>query len=198
MRSELTKQKIMKALMALMKTTPLDKISVSDIAKKAKVSRQTFYYHFSCMYDIFDWFMKNSIPHPNGIGTGVNAPSPSVCVVELCGVFKANREFVLEYRRVYRDDFADRIRCFIAKAVHDNLHYVFPGSVSKGDLDVLTRFVTDGFVGVITRWFKSDMQIDIKEVFRGINTALTIGVPDDVLGKVIANIPSESFDPVRQ
>lgn len=190
MRSDNTKQKIFNALAELMKTEPLDKITVSDIAKKAKISRQTFYYHFSTIYSIFDWFILKEIPYSgNGEGSGIYAPSPAVCVAELCTCFEKNKDIVLEFRRVFYDEYAQNVRCYLGRIIHANLEYLFPPTVDRNDLDVFTRFMIDGYTGVITRWFKSDMQIDIREVFRGIYTTLAKGVSTDPFGKAVHNIP---------
>ena len=42
-----TKYELAASLSELLNTTPMDKITVGDIAQKANVSRQTFYYHFA-------------------------------------------------------------------------------------------------------------------------------------------------------
>ncbi len=190
MRSDNTKQKIFNALSELMKTEPLDKITVSDIAKKAKISRQTFYYHFSTIYSIFDWFILKEIPYPeDGKGSGIYAPSPAVCVAELCTCFEKNKDIVLEFRRVYYDEYAQNVRCYLGRIIYANLEYIFPPSVDRKDLDIFTRFMIDGYTGVITRWFKSDMQVDIREVFRGMYQTLAQGVSTDPFGKAVNNPP---------
>ena len=41
-----TKKAIALALKEVMKTKPLSKITVNDIAEECSINRQTFYYHF--------------------------------------------------------------------------------------------------------------------------------------------------------
>ena len=188
MSSDATKNKIVKALTELIKTTPLEKVSVSDVAKKANVSRQTFYYHFTSMFDIFDWFIRTHCRHPNGANSGIHAASPAVCIIDLCELFKANREIVLEFRRVYYEEFSGKVRCYIMRAVHEVLVYVFPDNVNKDDLEALARFFTDAYVGVITRWFKADMSYDVGKTYRGIYSALEVAVGADILKKAVDNI----------
>lgn len=54
---ELTKSYIAEALFALMEQMPFEKISISDIAKKAGVGRATFYRHFKTKEDVVrDYF----------------------------------------------------------------------------------------------------------------------------------------------
>lgn len=47
-----TERKFAEVLKNLMSEIPLDDISVSLLAKKCKVNRQTFYYHFHDIYDL--------------------------------------------------------------------------------------------------------------------------------------------------
>jgi probable dihydroxyacetone kinase regulator len=54
--SEETKNNIAVAIKALMETTSLERISVTDIVRKAGVSRQTFYRNFRDKYDLVNWY----------------------------------------------------------------------------------------------------------------------------------------------
>ncbi len=56
-----TKEIISNAFLALVKEKNPDKITVIDICRKANVSRETFYYHFSDKYELFKWMYKHSL-----------------------------------------------------------------------------------------------------------------------------------------
>ncbi|MFV0560668.1 MAG: TetR/AcrR family transcriptional regulator [Enterococcus sp.] len=53
-----TKQAIKQALIESCKTKPFQKISVQEIAKKAGINRQTFYYHFTDKYNLLRWVYR--------------------------------------------------------------------------------------------------------------------------------------------
>lgn len=53
--SDEIKDKFADALVECMKTTSLDKISVTNICKEANISRQTFYRNFLDKYDLMNW-----------------------------------------------------------------------------------------------------------------------------------------------
>ena len=53
--SQITKNAIAESLKKLTKTTPFDKITVSDIASTCGINRQTFYYHFEDKYELLSW-----------------------------------------------------------------------------------------------------------------------------------------------
>ena len=50
-----TKNQIMNALAALLRTKRLDDITVTELVEKCGISRQAFYYHFSDLYGVVDY-----------------------------------------------------------------------------------------------------------------------------------------------
>ena len=56
--AEKTRQMLAQALKELMKTSPLEKISVGDFTQQAGVGRNTFYYHFKDKYDLVNWIFE--------------------------------------------------------------------------------------------------------------------------------------------
>jgi AcrR family transcriptional regulator len=58
-----TKNKLADALEQLMETKPLDSIFVTEIARKAQVSKQTFYHHFEDKYALMEFcYERMAIP----------------------------------------------------------------------------------------------------------------------------------------
>ncbi|HIX70039.1 MULTISPECIES: TetR/AcrR family transcriptional regulator [Enterococcus] len=53
-----TKEEIAEMLVALAQDKPINKISVQEIAQKAGINRQTFYYHFSDKKELLRWFYQ--------------------------------------------------------------------------------------------------------------------------------------------
>lgn len=59
-----TEYRLAGALKSLMSEVPLDSISVTLLAKKCRVRRQTFYYHFHDIYDVLSLvFLNETIDH---------------------------------------------------------------------------------------------------------------------------------------
>ena len=52
--SQLTRKAIMKCTLELAEKKSLKKITVKDIADECGITRSTFYYHFSDIYDVLD------------------------------------------------------------------------------------------------------------------------------------------------
>lgn len=53
-----TRYKLAESMKELMKTTALDKITVTDIVENCEVSRQSFYRLFQDKYDLVNWYFE--------------------------------------------------------------------------------------------------------------------------------------------
>ena len=56
--SLLTKQKLASSLKKAMEKKPLSKVTVSELIKDCNINRNTFYYHFSDIYDLLKWTLE--------------------------------------------------------------------------------------------------------------------------------------------
>ena len=54
--NEKIKYRLAQAVKECMKTTPVDKITVKEIAEACKITRQTFYRNFQDKYDLINWY----------------------------------------------------------------------------------------------------------------------------------------------
>lgn len=54
------KQLLERSLMELLKETTLDKIDIRELADRAELSRQTFYYNFKNKQDMINWILENN------------------------------------------------------------------------------------------------------------------------------------------
>ncbi len=59
--SRFTKHAILDAFTELLKTKPVSKITIQDIADECHISRMTFYYHFKDIYDLIDWAVEEKL-----------------------------------------------------------------------------------------------------------------------------------------
>ena len=57
-RKRKTKQGFAEALKELLKTKPLNKITVTDLVKACNVNRKTFYYYFEDIYALIEWMLE--------------------------------------------------------------------------------------------------------------------------------------------
>ena len=60
-RSDKTKRSLAKALSQLLQRQSLDEITIRQVTDLCGINRQTFYYHFNDIYDLFRWSFANDI-----------------------------------------------------------------------------------------------------------------------------------------
>lgn len=53
-----TRQELCAALRELLEQKPLDQLRVRELTDRCRLRRQTFYYHFKDIYDLFAWSME--------------------------------------------------------------------------------------------------------------------------------------------
>ena len=53
--SKLTKNSLEQSLKNLLKTKPLNRITINDLVEDCGISRMTFYYHFQDIYEVMEW-----------------------------------------------------------------------------------------------------------------------------------------------
>lgn len=61
MKTDYTKQILTLSLKKIMKQKPLDKINIREITEDCGLNRQTFYYHFSDIYNQVEWMFEQDI-----------------------------------------------------------------------------------------------------------------------------------------
>ncbi len=59
--SQNTKKMLAETLKSLLQKKSLSKITVSEIVNTCQINRKTFYYHFTDIYDLLEWYLNQEI-----------------------------------------------------------------------------------------------------------------------------------------
>lgn len=59
-----TKRKIAAAVIDMMRTRPVSKITVQQIMEQTQMKRQSFYYHYQDIYDVLEWIVTTDVCGP--------------------------------------------------------------------------------------------------------------------------------------
>ena len=97
--SQLTRKAIMQCTLELAEKKSLKKITVKDIADACGITRSTFYYHFSDIYDVLDGVVQTKIDEFNNEYNG-----------ELDKVLMGFIEYSIIHRKVWANLFDARGR----------------------------------------------------------------------------------------
>lgn len=111
--SQLTRKAIMKCTLELAEKKSLKKITVKDIADECGITRSTFYYHFSDIYDVLDGVVQAKIDEFNEEYNG-----------EMDKVLMRFIEYSIIHRKVWANLFDARGREWLEKYVKTRIHYL--------------------------------------------------------------------------
>lgn len=188
--SDITKQAIAEGVKDLMTTKPFASISVSDIARRCRINRNTFYYHFQDKYQVISWIFYNEItPIVSG---GVRPDCWSDSLFALCRTMQENRAF---YRNALgiagQNSFTQCLLEFYQSLVVSLLRSAdHAGTLTEEDVRFVSRFYAYALIGTVLEWAKDGMTADpapfIRRLERMINGELFDGM---VLAR--ASLPME-------
>lgn len=153
--NKLTKECIETALIDLLQTQEFDKISISDIVKRAGVSRMAYYRNYESKEDIlsdminklWDAIAKASTPMPDLSETDAR--------IKLFDVIK-------EYKDMYKVILKAGKQDIILQRLNESLINLFPDRSVKNKY---FSYLTIGMLyNVMTEWIKSDFEISSEEL----------------------------------
>ncbi|MFD1670782.1 TetR/AcrR family transcriptional regulator C-terminal domain-containing protein [Agrilactobacillus yilanensis] len=102
MNKQTTKWQLATALKDLMQTTALDHITIDMLTKKAKLTRNTFYYHFEDIYALLAWIYQQEIVQQAQAYTNINTWQTVYRLI--LDYIETNQKFCLEsFHSIGRD-----------------------------------------------------------------------------------------------
>ena len=154
-----TKKLLGNTLKELMAEKPFDKISVSELTKRCGVNRQTFYYHFETIIDLYKWVLQEEAG-PLLVKFTSNPYQWKEAVLDILYFIKANDQAVLSALRTVENQ---QIRAFFV----DYFRQIFTGmfDIICQDLDVDREFKDfianlhiTGAAALALQWLESGMK----------------------------------------
>ena len=148
--SQLTRKAIMKCTLELAEKKSLKKITIKDIADECGITRSTFYYHFSDIYDVLDGVVQAKIDEFNEEYNG-----------EMDKVLMRFIEYSIIHRKVWAHLFDARGREWLDKYVKTRIHYLALLQIRKmsegyilsiKDVEIICSFYEEAIFGLLIRW----------------------------------------------
>ena len=154
-----TKKLLGNTLKELMAEKPFDKITVSELTKRCGVNRQTFYYHFETIIDLFKWVL-NEEAGPL-LSEFTNSPYRwKEAIPGILYFIKANDQAVLSAMRSIENQ---QIRDFFI----DYFRQIFSGlfdficldlDVDQDFKDFIANLLVTGAAGLAIQWLENGMK----------------------------------------
>lgn len=116
-----TRDALSNALITLIKTTPLKKISIQSVVDIADVSRSTFYVHFDDIFDLYEQTINELLA---GLADRMDADYPgpqennfAVLTKDFIAYIEAHKEAFVTLTRAQNTDFLNRFTPFFVEKV---------------------------------------------------------------------------------
>lgn len=166
-RVKYTKMVLASALIKLLGTKPISRITIKELCAEADVNRATFYAHYT---DQFDQLKQIEADFINGIYlylTEFEIEAPQSDVVRVVGhIF----EYIVKNRELCRVllgtngdiDFQDNLMRVIGGYVMSEWHTKL--TVSHEVAEYLLRFLATGCIGVVSSWLTTDNRLTSHEM----------------------------------
>ena len=162
------------ALMELMRTMPLDKLTVNDILKQAHVSRSSFYRRYQDKYDLVNWiYSSETIPYMTSFSDKAHW-ADGMC--DLCLYMQQNKKFYINALSTPgQNSFQEYLTDFLFDLILSLLDELCgERKVDQRDLDFIANFYSLAFVALVMQWAQHGMKEDPVE-YVGRITALVDG-----------------------
>lgn len=151
--SAFTKQSIIDCTIKLAETKAINKITIYDIVNACGITRNTFYYYFHDIYDVFDQAINQEVVKLSN--PDINFDQALINLIEFC----------IQYKKVWKNLYKTMGHENLSKYVISRLNTIFstyvrkqPGGekLSDQDLDIICIFYEEALFGVLARWIRGD------------------------------------------
>jgi len=156
------------SFMKMLKSKPLENITVTDIVNDCKVSRQAFYYHFDDIYGIVGWIY--ALEAEKALLNHMNLDTWQIGCCNLLKWLRDNRPLVIHthisVQREYIENFMNRVLFDYILPVVDaqpDAHYA-----EKSQKEFIARFLTMAFNAVAIDWIHTGMKEEPEEIAKSI------------------------------
>lgn len=158
MKNANTKRAIAESLKHLLLKKPITRITINDIAEDCHISRMTFYYHFSDIYDLVEWVCEEEARA--ALKDNRTADTWQMGFQSLLETVLANKPFIVNvYRSVDRAQIERYLLWVTEKLLMAVIEEQSQGLlISDENKRHVANFYTFGFVGVMLEWIQHDMR----------------------------------------
>lgn len=169
-----TKNCIHSAFLSIAGERTYDRISVSAVCERANINRNTFYYHYSDINDLFEELSSDFIESMECIYKARMRPEQRIA--EICRIFARKPEMVrLLYGQTAIGGLVDRIEKSAAPYVARDLKAARI-SIGEEKAALLAAYIFRGTTSAIVQWFENGQAESPEEVGRLLSRLMEHGI----------------------
>jgi len=172
--SLVTKQALSGSLKKLLTEKTLDKITISEICGNCGLNRQSFYYHFSNIYDLVSWALKTDVSEQ--IEGKINYKGWQEGFKEVLTFCKNNKVIIYNlYHSQGKATLEEGLKEFVInlllKVIDDQIER-FDVAVSDENRKFIATYNMYAFVGIVMLWIDEDMEEDPTILIKKVHTLI--------------------------
>lgn len=151
-RTTATRDKLYRALLTLLETTPMDQIRISQLCSLAQINRTTFYNHYGSQYDVLREMAQTFLEHTalvirQQLQEGADFPRSLEQALEY---IREHRVFLQRLLSQAPNGFPVELPSF-QEAILERLD----PQLTSAQKEAAASFMTHGIVGLLLEWVRS-------------------------------------------
>jgi probable dihydroxyacetone kinase regulator len=172
--SLVTKQALSGSLKKLLTEKTLDKITISEICGNCGLNRQSFYYHFSNIYDLVSWTLKTDVSEQ--IEGKINYNGWQEGFKEVLTFCKNNKIIIYNlYHSQGKGTLEEGLKEFVInlllKVIDDQIER-FDVTVSDENREFIAIYNMYAFVGIVMLWIDKGMEEEPSVLIKRVHTLI--------------------------
>lgn len=153
----LTKRLIREALLKMLKTRKINKISIRELCQVAGINRTTFYNHYGSQYDVLNeiadtYIQSTSFTVIDDMAAGKNIDE---CLTQVLQYIKDNLEFAKLVLDLDNYDLLSHIKISLPQFDHMVIKHL-PENLDLEEKKAIASYVQYGTVRLLKEWILSD------------------------------------------
>lgn len=168
-RSAIRSRKLInEALADLLQEKPLEKITVTDVVKRANINRGTFYAHYRDIPDVVDHLIQQTFSAITDVLSSQTALSPNLGHSMLTQLQRILEEDMFFYQKILSSSASslmqDRLMEIVCDYLLQNKEAFYKGSREEYELAI--RFCAGGLSSLYRDWFAGKLSLTLNELTR--------------------------------
>lgn len=156
------------ALADLLQEKPLDKITVTDVVRRADINRGTFYAHYADIPDVIEHLVDQTFCRIRDAFSQQSCPLtelPAIILLQVQTVLEEDLDF---YRKVMVSNISGMMQEKLCSVVLDYLleHEDEYSVISHEEFVFMMRFCTGGLGSLYRDWFAGELPLTLDQLTR--------------------------------
>jgi len=150
MSAKSTKNMIYETIVRLAEERTLEKVTVVDIIEEMGIARQTFYYYYHSIPEVYFNRMLVTVPTDEPVGRDILFALRKINA--FCAAVEKEKDVSVQFFRVYADELCDMMHDLFLGFITRAIQSTYGRDIPQRSLATISEFHADGYIGVIRKW----------------------------------------------